>query len=274
MNLHDNEFYRLKDYLEAETGIKLPPSKKIMLESRLRKRVHALDLGSFSEYCDLIFSEQGLTTELLHMVDTVTTNKTDFFREPDHFTFLSDLLKRNHFSETLKIWSSACSTGEEPYTIAMVLEENKKNIPESGYQIVATDISYEVIEKGKKGIYREDKILPLPGEYKARYFLRSKDREKNTVRIKPEIRSKVIFKRYNLMNSLMLPIRDFDVIFCRNVLIYFNRDGQEKVLKHLYKHLRPGGYLFLGHSETIFGMDLLFYQEAPTIYKKPEERRQ
>lgn len=275
--LNDRQFAMLSRYIESDLGIKMPPAKRVMLESRLQKRLRALSYSSFDGYLDFVFSESGSSTELIHMIDAVTTNKTDFFREPDHFEFLLDRILPARCRESgwglhepVRIWSTASSTGEEPYTLAMIAEEFRAREKNFQYRILATDISTNVLERGRKAVYPEERIEPVPSSYRSRYFLRSKERNNRLVRVKPELRSRVRFERLNLMSE-DFGIRDrFEVIFCRNVIIYFDRTNQSKLLHKLADYLAPGGYLFLGHSETLAGMDVPLFSVAPTIYRKPQ----
>lgn len=274
--LTTEQFNMLSRFVESELGIRMPPAKRIMLESRLQKRLRALSLKSFKDYIDFVFSDSQKEAELLHMIDSVTTNKTDFFREADHFDYLTRQLLPQRYEQgwgrqrPLKVWSTACSTGEEPYTLAMVLEEFRQGRPDFSYGILATDISTRALEQGERAIYPEDRVEPVSTDMRKKYLLRSKDRTSRLVRIKPELRKRVKFHRLNLMHD-DYDIRDrFEVIFCRNVIIYFERPTQHRLLSHLYEYLAPGGYLFLGHSETLAGMELPLLSVAPTIYRKAE----
>jgi chemotaxis protein methyltransferase CheR len=270
LSMDTESFTRLSTYVTREYGIKLPLAKKSMLESRLNKRVKSLGLQSYKQFIDFIFSEEGKNSELFHVIDLITTNKTDFFREGAHFNFLtndflpiysSDLGRNN-----LKIWSAGCSTGEEPYTIMMALEEYKRKHVNTTYSLVASDVSIRVIQTAFQGIYEIDKTDPVPLELKRRYFLVSRSNPR-LVRVKPEFRKKVEFKRINFMNSAFgLPEKAYDMIFCRNVLIYFDKPTQERVITKFCSHLKAGGLLFLGHSESIIGMNLPLKQIRPTVY--------
>ncbi len=277
VGLNNRQFARLSQYIESELGIKMPAAKRIMLESRLQKRLRVLRVSSFEEYLAIVFSDEGKKGELLHMIDAVTTNKTDFFREPDHFeNLLNRVLPRLAAERTLEIrepvrvWSTASSTGEEPYTIAMTLEQFREKNPAFSYRILGTDISTRVLERGRDAMYTEDRIAPIPLEYRSKYLLRSKNPEDRLFRIKPELRARVTFQRLNLMSDDFGLHKRFEVIFCRNVIIYFDRQNQTRLLRKLFQHLVPGGYLFLGHSETLAGMGLPLTSVAPTIYRKPE----
>jgi chemotaxis protein methyltransferase CheR len=269
--MDDESFGRLSTYVTREYGIKLPLSKKSMLESRLNKKVKSLGLNSYSRFLDYIFSDEGTKEELYHVIDLITTNKTDFFREAGHFRFLANefLPVYNTTTKTnnLKIWSAGCSSGEEPYTILMTLEEYKKQHPETTYSLLASDISIRVMQTAYQGIYELEKVDPVPIDLKRKYFLRSKANP-HLVRVKPQFRKKVQFRRINFMHDQYGLTRcDFDVIFCRNVLIYFNKTVQERVINNFCHHLKPGGLLFLGHSESIIGMNVPLTQVRPTVYR-------
>jgi len=264
-------FERLSTFVTREYGIKLPLSKKAMLESRLNKKVKSLGRNSYKEFLDFIFSDEGKKEELYNVVDLITTNKTDFFRESAHFRFLTKEFLPVYQNEpgrnNLKIWSAGCSTGEEPYTIIMALEEYKKRHTETCYNVLASDVSIRVIQTAFQGIYDAEKIEPVPMDLKQNYFLRSASNPK-LVRIRPEFRTKLQFKRINFMDdNYGLTKSDFDIIFCRNVLIYFDRPTQERVINKFCEYLKPGGALFLGHSESILGMNVPLKQIHPTIYR-------
>lgn len=268
----DNEFDRLSSYIFDQSGIKLPPVKKIMLQSRLQKRLRELNITSFKEYVDYVFSNEGQKNEIIHMLDVVSTNKTDFFREPVHFDFLnSNVLPEfylNSKTKHFKVWSAGCSSGEEPYTIAITLNDFKLNNNQFNYSIIGTDISTQILQKASLAVYKDDRIVNIPLEMKRKYFLKSKDKEKKNVRVVKELRNKVSYSRLNFMDDVYNLSESFDVIFCRNVLIYFNRETQENVINKLCRNIKTGGYLFIGHSESIMGMDLPLEQIKPTIFKR------
>ncbi len=268
-----SEFRRLSEFIHAHCGIKMPPVKKIMLEARLQKRLRNLGIASFKEYCDCLFSDG--TSELTHMIDAVTTNKTDFFREPMHFKYLSEIIlpefigMAGRVSERkFMVWSAGCSTGEEPYTLAMVLAEFWSLAPGFTFSILATDIAAKVLEKARIGIYEQDRTAAVPRHFKQKYFMRSKDKSKSLVRIVPEMRSLVRFQRVNLVDEYPVLREPADAIFCRNVIIYFERENQERLLNRLCRSLRTGGHLFLGHSETVHGFELPLVRVTSTIYRK------
>lgn len=268
-------FEKLSAFIYEECGIKMPPSKKTMLEARLAKRMRDVGLSNYGEYFRYLFTPEGKAGELMHMIDAVTTNKTDFFREPQHFELLAGHVLPSLVRSTgagirrqLMVWSAACSSGEEPYTLAMVLGDFALKTPGFSYMVLGTDISTRMLDKAKDAVYDEERIVPVPMEMRRRYLLRSKDPNRKVVRITPELRSRVKFRRLNFLDDDYQLRERMDVIFCRNVLIYFDRPTQEKVLRHLCEHLAPGGFLFTGHSETISGMDLPLAVVANTVSRR------
>jgi chemotaxis protein methyltransferase CheR len=272
----DREFKRLSEFIVSELGIKMPPAKRTMLESRLQRRLRTLGMPSFGKYLDYVFSDKGLADELVQMIDLVTTNKTDFFREPAHFDYLVrhalPALDREFGAghrRPLALWSAGCSTGEEPYTIAMTLSEYSERARGFRFAILATDVSTKVLDIAHAGIYDALKAEPIPPPLRRKYLLRSKDRKRDLVRIVPELRSLVKFRRLNFMESDFGLRERMDVIFCRNVIIYFDRPTQERLLRRLCGHLLPGGFVFMGHSETLSGLRVPLHQVAPTVYRLP-----
>jgi len=272
--ISDKDFVRLSEFIHDSCGIKITPPKRVMLESRLAKRLKDLGMNSFREYCEYLFSAKGMQDELVNMINMITTNKTDFFREPAHFNYLAEKavpelidLYEAGTRRMLKIWSAGCSTGEEPYTLAMVLNELTESYRGFRYMILATDISTRVLETAQQAIYEEEKIMPVPERLKKKYFLSGKNSRSGLVRIVPELRSTVKFRRLNFLEDFGMR-EQMDIIFCRNVIIYFDRLTQENLLKRFCNHLVPGGYVFMGHSETLQGMDLPLVPVAPTAYRK------
>jgi chemotaxis protein methyltransferase CheR len=269
--LTEKEFIELSQFIEGNLGIKMPQSKTTMLQSRLQGRLKLLGMRSYAQYIDYVLhSKQGADEELVHMIDVVTTNKTDFFRENEHFEFMHSNVLPPIFENgnNLKIWSAGCSTGEEPYTMAIVIEEflRKHNLRGKNYSITASDISTRVLKKAREAIYPSESISKVDMELKKRYFLRSKASSADLVRLKPEIRRKVSFKRLNFMDASFAMPHDFDIIFCRNVIIYFDKPTQETLIGKFCTHIKSGGFLFLGHSETIMGMNLPLKTLIPTVY--------
>lgn len=266
--LSDDDFFKLKEFIEKNTGIKVSENKKILLETRLLKRLRALNFKSFGEYCKYVLAGNDLD-EIINLIDHVTTNKTEFFREINHFEYLKSKVLPDIFSEKRKIniWSSASSTGEEPYTIAMVVHDflSKTGI-NADFSVLGSDISTKVLKTAITAIYPFDKINQVPREY-YKYFLKSKDPEKRLIRVCPEIRKYVKFKRINLLEDFS-DIDRMDIIFCRNVFIYFDKKTQEKIVNKFYNLLNEGGLLFIGHSETFQGIKTEFKRVAPSIYIK------
>lgn len=268
-------FKLFREFVEKELGIKMPDAKISLLQGRLQKRMRYLGIPTFEAYYDYVFSGAGKESERVHLMDAVTTNKTDFFREPAHFDFLvqkalPSILNHsgNRGNQPVICWSAGCSTGKEPYTLAMVLSEFARACQGFRFAIFATDISTKVLSHAIAGIYHEEDILPVPMELRKRYLLRSKDRHKGEVRVVPELRSKIIFRRLNFMDKDYEVERPVDVIFFRNVLIYFNRQTQEEVIGRLCRHLCKDGFFFTGHSETLSGLNVPLVQVAPTVYRR------
>jgi len=273
--LKQSDFRRLAAFIQDYSGIKMPPSKITMLEGRLRHRVRDTGADSLADYCRMLFDDDGLRTEAVHLIDAVTTNKTDFFREPEHFHILvrqalPAILADRHAGQQaqVKLWSAACSTGAELYTLAMVLASWRGQRRGLRFSILGTDLSTEVLAAAQRAIYPEAMVAVVPPELRRQYLLRSRNRARGLVRIVPELRSWVKLARLNLMDAEYPVDRDFDVIFCRNVLIYFDKPTQRTVLQRLCRHLRPGGYLFLGHSESLAGMELPLRSVANTVLRR------
>lgn len=269
--LSDRYFHRLAELVHSYSGIKMPSSKRTMLEGRLRRRLRVVAADSLDAYCRYLFDEDGLQSELVHLMDAVTTNKTDFFREPVHFDFVRSTILPE-FNESgrreFKAWSAACSIGAEPYSLAMVLEENRRAHPRQDYSVLCTDLCTEVLAQALSGKYPKAMIEPVDLDLRRRYVLRGRDASRGEVRIAPSLRAKLRFARLNLMDEAYPVDRDMDVIFCRNILIYFDKATQDRVLGRLCDHLRPGGYLFIGHSETIVGLNLPVVQVANTVFSR------
>jgi chemotaxis protein methyltransferase CheR len=236
-----------------------------------------LNLTSFSEYCDYLFGHQGQKEEIVHFLDVVTTNKTDFFREPDHFEYLTqkalpELVARNGRERQVVVWSAGCSTGEEPYTLAIVMNEFGLTHPGFQFRILATDISTTVLKKATLGIYSEEVVRPVAPDLRRKYFMRSRDRNSNLLRVVPELRQLIEFRRLNFKDADYEMTERVDMIFCRNVIIYFDRATQEQILQKLTHFLLPNGYCFVGHSETLHGMDLPLLPVAPALYRRANGR--
>ncbi|RLD77669.1 MAG: chemotaxis protein CheR [Bacteroidetes bacterium] len=266
--LSDKEFDTLSKFIFTRYGIKMPPAKKIMLQSRLQKRLRALEIYSFAEYVDFVFSKQG-DEEVVHMMDVVSTNKTDFYREPAHFEYLKQNVLPKYVKDNnrnLKLWSAGCSSGPEVYTLAIVLSEFFEAHPGFDFSIFGTDISTKVLKQAHAAIYKEEAVAMIPLETKRKYLLKSKESTKKEIRVNTKLRQKTSYQRLNFMDNSYNVHEKFDIIFCRNVLIYFDRETQEQVINKLCRHLKPGGYFFLGHSESITNIDVPLTQIKPTIF--------
>lgn len=274
--LTDEQFHTIAGFVESNVGIKMPETKRVMIQSRLQSRLKALNLNNFDDYIKYVFSSQETgNEEMILMINAITTNLTHFFRESQHFDYLSEhalvQLATAGVSRP-EIWSAGCSSGEEPYTLSIVMQEFMRTHPGTfaDYSILATDISSKVLDKAIRAVYPMDSISTLSYDLKHRYFLRSRDEENQQVRVNALTRNKVSFARLNFMDDDYSISSLKNIIFCRNVLIYFDKSTQETVVRKLTNYLVPGGYLFLGHSETIFGMDLPLKNVAPTVFRKIE----
>lgn len=271
-------FHRFANYITRELGIKMPESKMTMVQSRLLRRARELQLGSIDEYGDYFFNDSN-DEEREFFINAITTNKTDFFREPEHFDFLVKTALPNLLAgadlrmSRLNVWSAACSSGEEPYTLAMILSEYALKSPGLNFAILGTDISTKVLDQGRRAVYEEAQAAPVPAALRQKYLLRSKDRSSGQVRISPALRNKVSFHRLNFMSDSYRIQDTFDIVFCRNVLIYFDRKTQESVICKICQNINPGGYLFVGHSESLTGMDVPVKQVKTAVFRMPGEKR-
>lgn len=264
-------FERMIKFIKGYSGIALNGAKQSMLEGRVRRRMRTVGIDDINEYCRVIFDETGpaIDAEIIHLMDAVTTNKTDFFREPVHFeylvrTILPEIVASG--ARRIKVWSAACSIGAEPYTIAMVLDDFCRKHPDMDYSVLATDLSFDSLQRALVGRFAESMIDPVPHEFRQRYVMCSA--EGGEVRMSPRLRSHIAFARLNLMDDHYPVPRDFDVIFLRNVLIYFDKPTQIAVPTRLCEHLHTGGYLVLGHSESISRSTLPLQSVANTIFQR------
>ncbi|KPJ96320.1 MAG: chemotaxis protein CheR, partial [Gammaproteobacteria bacterium SG8_11] len=250
-NFTQKDFKFIRDLIAEQTGIALSEAKTHMVYSRLSRRLRSLNIPTFAQYCDYL--NNGPTDELVHFVNALTTNLTAFFRENHHFEFLAKTLLPNLFakkeSKRVRIWSAGCSTGEEPYSLAIVLHENMPRTGDWDIKILATDLDSNVVAKAAGGIYEENRLNGVSEQRMKRFFI--KNRNTNQVKLKPEVRELITFKQLNLMHEW--PMKGpFDFIFCRNVVIYFNKDTQKTLFKRFADLTVDKGYLFIGHSESLF----------------------
>ena len=271
VRLKDAEFENISEFIERKTGIKLGQSKKVLVEGRLQKIIRHKGFDSFTPYIQQVIGKHADPKETVHFIDVLTTNKTDFFRESDHFDYLKDTLfkksQSQHINGTYRVWSAACSTGEEPYTLSMTLHEQKLKGIISDYEVLGTDISHRALQKANNAEYDVSRIYPIPDILKRKYLLRHKDPQMQQVRIAKNVRDRVSFQKFNLIESDWNDGKLFDAIFCRNVFIYFDRTTQEFVLNKLIRHLKHDGLIFLGHSETLNGITVPLKSVANAVYK-------
>jgi len=262
---------RLAAAISVELGIKLPDSKLTMLHGRLQRRLNQLGLRSLVEYEQRLHDPEHAEDERVELLDLATTNKTDFFREPAHFSFLTQralpALSTRGDRWACRVWCAGCSTGQEVYTLAMVLDDYARAHPGFGYDIVATDISTRVLREAAAATYPEALAAPIPAALRQRYLLRGKGKRGGMVRVVPELRARVRFSRLNFMSS-SYPVGEQDIVFFRNVMIYFDRATQKQVVERQCRLLRPGGYLFIGHTESVAGLDLPLSAETSSILRR------
>jgi chemotaxis protein methyltransferase CheR len=265
------DFDYLRKIASDRTGIAVSEDKFNMFYSRLSRRIRNLGLHSFKEYCDYLENDES-DGETLELINAITTNLTAFFRENHHFTFLSktvipELLRRNRETSKVRIWSAGCSTGEEPYSISISLHESLPLKQGWDARILATDVDSEALARASQGVYPEERITGISGSRLHRWFLKGKGKQQGMVRVKTEVSGLVEFKRVNLLGDWALP-EPMDVIFCRNVIIYFDKPEKIKLIENLANALKQGGYLFMGHSESLFRLTKRFQLVETTVYKK------
>lgn len=273
--INDKEFRLFRDLIYDEVGINLTENKKSLLISRLTKRLIALNINSFSDYFEIVSKD---SQELLFLLNTISTNMTEFFRESVHFEFLQNGFLKAMRDKAIRtgerkitVWSAASSTGEEAYSIAISILEGLGEDSFWDIKIVASDINTDVLKATETAIYNEESLKKIPKHLWSKYFLKGVDDNGGRYRVKDFIRSMVLTRRFNLMDREW-PIRGgFDAVFCRNVLIYFDKKTQEETVKKLCRYLQKGGYFFLGHSETSVGKVDGFKTIIPSIYQKMKD---
>ncbi|MCA1987777.1 MAG: protein-glutamate O-methyltransferase [Desulfarculus sp.] len=271
--LTEAQFSKLASLVYRLCGIHLGEGKRELLRARLAKRLRATGCRDVQEYIERLEGDRS-GHELVCFLDVITTNKTDFFREPKHFEFLVDdvlpkLDKLCHGNEPLRIWSAACSTGEEPYTLAMVLMENRALWERRGAGILASDLSTKVLEQAQNGVYAQDRVADIPRPFLTKYFQRGTNRWAGYVRVRPELRKMIQYRRLNLMDNFDFD-KPFHVIFCRNVMIYFDKPTQERLVEKFRACLVQGGYLMVGHSESLTGIHHRLAFTRPAVYRRQD----
>ena len=267
--LSNQDFRRLSAFIYETFGIFLPEKKHYLLQNRLIPRLRELGFTSYGQYVDYVLQQGKHGDEIFEMMNVVSTNKTEFCREKAHFEILRQELLPRFYGQFIKLWSAGCSSGEEVYSLAMLLSEEKAagNIPD--FFLYGNDISQRILQKAVKAVYPYHEVESIPPAYRKKYLLRSKNRENPTIRIIPALRARTKFVWENLVGEKDTMPYDFQFVFCRNTLIYFDRQTQYKVVTRLLKHLVRGGYLILGHSESLLhqlppGVKII----KPTIYQK------
>jgi chemotaxis protein methyltransferase CheR len=261
--LSDLEFGHFQRFIFDAAGITLSPAKKALVCGRLAKRLHATRLPNYAEYFALLQSGRD-PMEVQMAIDLLTTNETYFFRESRHFELLRSAALE-HGASPFRVWSAASSSGEEAYSIAMVLADCRAGQP---FDVVGTDISTRVLEKARTGHYPEQRARQIPLPYLRRFCLKGQGPQAGTMLVARELRQKVRFLHANL-NTKLPDLGSFDVVFLRNVMIYFNGDTKREVVSRVVSHIRPGGYLYIGHSESLHGIYATMEQIAPSVYRKP-----
>lgn len=268
----DRDFAFIRSLAKKHTGIELGDHKKEMIYSRIVRRIRSLRLDSFASYC--AYLESNLEQELTDFINAITTNLTSFFRESHHFDFLGDtvlpeLKERRQMEKRIRIWSAGCSTGEEPYSLAMVLHEAMKNTSGWNARILATDLDSNVVAHGRAGIYSGERFANVDSKLVNKYFSRVSDTtvSEGSLVAGQELKQYITFNRLNLLGQWPMKGK-FDVIFCRNVVIYFSKETQRTLFDRYADILNPDGYLFIGHSESLHGVSRRFESLGRTIYRK------
>lgn len=276
IELAPSEFRILSEFILNNYGINLTKNKKELLEYRLSKRLRDLNMNSYQAYLNYLFSEEGSQSEPQLLINEVSTNKTSFFREAEHFRILIESilpsLSKLYKSTSMPVWSAGCSSGEEAYSMAICFEKYRLTHPGFNYQILGTDVSETALIKARKAIYSFDSQLNIPGSDLKRFFLKSKDSTNPKVRVIKGIRDKVRFDYLNLMDSEYKTPYLYPVIFCRNTLIYFNQETKKAILQKLRNRLKPGGYLFISHTESLVHMDQSLKLVYPSVYQHIENQ--
>lgn len=266
----DKHFSRIRKFVTAQTGIVLTDAKKDMVYSRLSRRIRSQFNGSFDAFCQAV--DDGVKAEQEFLVNAITTNLTAFFRENHHFEYLRDrlipdLLRQKQQSRKIRIWSAGCSSGEEPYSLAITLSEAIPDIDNWDIKILATDLDANVLEQARQGIYTRERIKDLDEARQKRWFRLGKDNNAGLVKVKPSLQQLIVFKRLNLLHEWQMK-GPFDVIFCRNVVIYFDKSTQAALFERYANILTPGGHLFIGHSESLYKVSDRFSGLGHTVYRQ------
>jgi chemotaxis protein methyltransferase CheR len=268
-DITDKEFKLFQGIIYRQTGIHMSEKKRNLIVARLSKRLRALNLKNFSEYYQYLTENNNSDNEIINLINRVTTNKTDFFREMHHFEFLMEealpsIIRDSRRERKLRIWSAGCSTGEEPYSIAMIVAEAFQGERGWDIKILATDLDTEVLMKAATGVYPSQVVSPVPISYLSKYF----ERTRHGYEVARVIKSMVAFRKLNLIEQVFPMKRSFDIIFCRNVMIYFDEDTKHNLIKKFHHHLKDNGFMFVGHSESLMYMKDIFRFLKHTVYQK------
>lgn len=278
IEISDREYHALSKLLTDRYGIKLPDQKRVMFQSRLQSRLRELQFDSFKSYCDYILDPGNTEPELEKMISYISTNKTEFFREDQHFKFLEDVVLpaiadhvKPHENKMLNCWSAGCSRGQEAFSMAMIIDFFcQQYAPNLDYFIYGTDVSEKVLNVAQRGVYPFLESEKIPHHFLKEYILKSKDHSNPRIKVSRTLRNKIQFQYGNLMDEDYDLKTEFQIIFIRNTLIYFGTETQTAILKKILRYLVPGGYLFIGHSESLINRDLPIQIIAPSIYQKIE----
>ncbi|MDR1110084.1 MAG: protein-glutamate O-methyltransferase [Deltaproteobacteria bacterium] len=277
--LTDAEYQTIAAFVHKASGINLMDGKKELVRARLAKRIGQLQMKNFKSYFQYVMTDSS-GDELVFLLDALATNLTSFWREPQHFefmakTFIPDLEARRRkpggVGPRMRIWSAACSSGEEPYTIAMVVLEKSPYFANGGdFRILATDLSTKVLNVAKRGQYGPESVKNIPPASLHAFMAKTQSEKGGHIyAIRPEVRRIISFRRFNLMDAM--PFKGpMDLIFCRNVMIYFDRETISRLIDRFHGLLEPGGYLFIGHSESLSGLEHKFQYVAPCVYRKTQ----
>lgn len=274
-DLSESDFNLFRRLIYEQSGISLNPSKKELLRTRLRSRLEREKFKSYREYYKFVV-EDKTGQALVPLLDDISTNLTSFYRENNHFKYLNEIVpewikkKKKEGDYIFRIWSAGCSTGEEPYTIAFImLPHVSDKAANMSLKILATDLSTDVLRKASEGVYRLDRMSDVPAIVKKNYFINVQMvKNQKMVRVHPDIKGLITFRRFNLMSDRFPFKNQFDYIFCRNVMIYFDKPTQETLVEKYYRFLKPGGYLFIGHSESLTTIKHSYNYLMPTVYQK------
>jgi chemotaxis protein methyltransferase CheR len=279
LTITDRDFKAVQKLIYDLAGIVISDAKRVMVQGRLNKRLRALGLESYHEYLDYMLAPEQ-KEEVVQFINALTTNKTDFFREQHHFDFLAHtalprIVEKARLGgpRRLRVWCSASSTGEEPYSIAMTIREFFGSNSDWDIRVLASDIDTSVLATASRGEYAEDRVQEMPAHLLSRYFDQHDSSSQRTWQAKPELRELITFRRINLQDDVWPIQTTFDVIFCRNVMIYFDSASQRKIVNHFAEHLDDDGYLMLGHSEALIGVTNHFQLQGDTVYRKSEEAK-